>query len=205
MRTIDECRAEVLRRMEIGIRERKRKRNRVIAVCAPLCLFTVICSVMLLPAMLSASGSHDGVKTEMAADRTEGGPQILFTSAEIVNSSCSAEKTAVSTDTEQVDMLYKSILKLFDRTSVEAYDGATVPEGMDEEAATEDSSLNVDTAHSKYTITFCSSHGDRIVYEISGNSLTCKTAYDETVLTQGELMELIRKLTSLFDGKETAE
>ncbi len=205
MRTIDECRAEVFRRMENGIKERRRKRNRIIAVCAPLCLCLVMYSAMILPAMLPASESDDGAENEMVADRTEGDPQILFTSVEIVNSSYPTEKHTVSTDAGEVDMLYTDIQGLFDKSVFEDCDGAVVPEIEEVPDATDNSSISSNIAHPKYTITFCSSYGDRIVYEINGNRLIYCTTDDETVLTEAELMELLSRLTVLFDGKENAE
>ena len=38
MRSLDECKAEILRRSEIKIRRRKQTRNRILAACIPLCL-----------------------------------------------------------------------------------------------------------------------------------------------------------------------
>ena len=38
MRSLDECKAEILRRSEIKIRRRKHTRNRILAACIPLCL-----------------------------------------------------------------------------------------------------------------------------------------------------------------------
>ncbi len=205
MRNLDACKAEVFRRMENGIKERKRKRNRIIAVCAPLCLCMVLYSAMILPAMLPASESDGAAKNEIAADRTDGDPQILFTSVEIVDASYPDEKNTVSIDAEQVDMLYTSIQKMFDKTFSEDYDGAVVSEAEEEITATDPSSLTDNIAYPRYTITFCSSYGDKIVYELNGNSLIYRIAGTETVLTQAELLELIGKLTSLFDGKENAE
>ncbi len=205
MRTINECKAEVFRRMETGIKERKRKRNCFIAACAPLCICGMVFTVMMLPNMLPIHESYDNAATEMAEDRIEGDPQILFTSVEIVNASYSTVKNTVLTDTEQVELLYTDILKLLDKSVPENYDGAVVPEIEEVPDATDNSSITSNIAHPKYTITFCSSYGDRIVYEVNGNSLIYRTTDDETVLTQAELMKLLSRLTALFDGKENAE
>ncbi len=38
MRSLDECKAEIFRRSEIKIKQRKKMRNRILAACIPLCL-----------------------------------------------------------------------------------------------------------------------------------------------------------------------
>ena len=56
MRELNECKAEVFRRSDNRIKERRRKFNRVLALCVPLCLILTIFSVTILPAMMSAGG-----------------------------------------------------------------------------------------------------------------------------------------------------
>ena len=38
MRSLEECKAEIFRRSEVKIRQRKQMRNRIVAACLPLCL-----------------------------------------------------------------------------------------------------------------------------------------------------------------------
>lgn len=52
MRELNECKAEVFRRSDNRIKERRRKFNRVLALCIPLCLILTIFSVTMLPGML---------------------------------------------------------------------------------------------------------------------------------------------------------
>jgi len=52
MRELNECKAEVFRRSDNRIKERRRKFNRVLALCVPLCLIITIFSVTMLPGML---------------------------------------------------------------------------------------------------------------------------------------------------------
>ena len=54
MRELNECKAEVFRRSDNRIKERRRNRNRILAMCIPLCLVLTIFSVMMLPGMLPA-------------------------------------------------------------------------------------------------------------------------------------------------------
>ena len=52
MRELNECKAEVFRRSNNRIKERRRSFNRVLALCVPLCLILTIFSVTMLPGML---------------------------------------------------------------------------------------------------------------------------------------------------------
>ena len=52
MRELNECKAEVFRRSDNRIKERRRSFNRVLAFCIPLCLMLTIFSVTMLPGML---------------------------------------------------------------------------------------------------------------------------------------------------------
>ncbi len=59
MRDFNECKAEVFRRIEEGIRLRRQRRNRVLACCIPLCLCIAVLSVYALPELLPAGKSND--------------------------------------------------------------------------------------------------------------------------------------------------
>ena len=52
MRNFEERKAEIFRRSENRIKERKRNRNRILAMCIPLCLVLTIFSVVMIPGML---------------------------------------------------------------------------------------------------------------------------------------------------------
>ena len=52
MRNFEERKAEVFRRSKNRIKERKRNRNRILAMCIPLCLVLTIFSVVMIPGML---------------------------------------------------------------------------------------------------------------------------------------------------------
>lgn len=58
MRDLDECRAEVFRRSESRIKERRRKRSRMLAICIPLVFCVAAYSIFILPAMLPVQKSH---------------------------------------------------------------------------------------------------------------------------------------------------
>lgn len=51
MRELNECMAEVFRRSENRIKAQKRKRNRILAICIPLCVALIVCSIVVLPSV----------------------------------------------------------------------------------------------------------------------------------------------------------
>jgi len=73
MRNFEERKAEVFRRSENRIKERKRNRNRILAMCIPLCLVLTIFSVVMIPGMLpvgsdSAENENLGFFSDGTAD-----------------------------------------------------------------------------------------------------------------------------------------
>ena len=79
MREINECTAEVFRRSENRIKERKRNRNRILAMCIPLCLIITIFSVTMLPGMLPVGmdsapedGNHFGDSGDPGNNKEDG-------------------------------------------------------------------------------------------------------------------------------------
>ena len=56
VRDLNECKAEVFRRSEKRIKERKRIRNRALALCIPLCLLILLSASMLPGALFEESG-----------------------------------------------------------------------------------------------------------------------------------------------------
>lgn len=70
MRELNECKAEVFRRSDNRIKERRRKINRVLALCVPLCLILTIFSVTILPAMMP-TGSDKATGEEGYMDGTK--------------------------------------------------------------------------------------------------------------------------------------
>lgn len=59
MRNFEERKAEVFRRSENRIKKRKRNRNRILAMCIPICLVITVWSIMILPAMMPANKSKN--------------------------------------------------------------------------------------------------------------------------------------------------
>ena len=72
MRELNECKAEVFRRSDNRIKERRRSRNRILALCVPLCLVLTIFSVMMLPGMLPAGMDKAPEADDLLGNATSG-------------------------------------------------------------------------------------------------------------------------------------
>lgn len=68
MRELNECTAEVFRRSEKRIKERRRTRNRVLICCIPLCLIITIWSVTILPGIAPLTIDKANSAEEFEAD-----------------------------------------------------------------------------------------------------------------------------------------
>ena len=79
MRNLEDCKAEVFRRSEERIKERKRSRNRVLACCVPLCLLLVVGGLYLRP-LLEPVDELMKSKSEGTAvsDRNLGGTEFTL-------------------------------------------------------------------------------------------------------------------------------
>ena len=73
MRELDECTAEVFRRGEQRLKERRRKRARVLALCVPVCLIAALYSVMRFSALMPTGelGNRAPVSEEAAGSVPE--------------------------------------------------------------------------------------------------------------------------------------
>ena len=68
MRELNECKAEVFRRSDKRIKERRRKFNRVLALCVPLCLILTFFSVTILPSMMPKAPEADGLSGNVTTE-----------------------------------------------------------------------------------------------------------------------------------------
>lgn len=85
MRSLEECKAEVFRRSEKIIKQRKVARRCIIAACVPLVLVLSVCLAMVVPAMMPAS-----------ADNAEAEAPILEDTEKYIEASINNSPTAES-------------------------------------------------------------------------------------------------------------
>lgn len=133
MRDLEDCKAEVFRRSEERIKERKRKRNRVLACCIPLCLLLVAGGLYIRPLLEPVDdmgGLYSG-GTNRIPDRVLGGLDYelhssvtAYSSVTITDRTGSKEVSRKVTDGEALGELCGFMAMYFDMS------GTTVKEEM---------------------------------------------------------------------------
>ncbi len=137
MRNLEDCKAEVFRRSEERIKERKRKRNHVLAWCIPLCLLLVAGGLYIRPLLepvdeigefkAGNTGIPDrvlgGLDFELYGDATE----YLFVM--LTEGTGSAAVSKKFTDTETMGDLYGSMAMYFDMSGADAIGGLDGADG----------------------------------------------------------------------------
>ncbi len=122
MRNLEDCKAEVFRRSEERIKERKRKRNRVLVCCIPLCLLLVVGGFWLKP-LLQPMDEIEKINAgpTPVPDRELGGlPEseliggVTVASVEITDKTGAAEVSFRVTDAENVEALGGFVAMFFD-------------------------------------------------------------------------------------------
>ena len=113
MRNFEERKAEVFRRSENRIKERKRNRNRILALCVPLCLILTVMSVTMLPSMLSI-GDKNSAADELGnmAGATENGA-VWTMQVELLGKDDSLQSSVLNGDANAVTQIYYTIESAF--------------------------------------------------------------------------------------------
>ena len=69
MRNLEECRAEIFRLGEEKIKQRRKKRLRIVAACVPLCLCVVACAGLLITGRFPFTGPDIPMYADVATDK----------------------------------------------------------------------------------------------------------------------------------------
>ena len=185
MRDLNECTEEVFRRSEKKIKERRKKRNRILALCIPLCLIVTVCSVMILPSMRTKSDN-----SEMVGESSgNGSPFYSYTAVEIQNIGLSPEHYEKVTDKVTVTNLFNSIHSLFADVDGKVPNGSEIFEAVES-----DENYGQPEASSKskgYTIIFTTDDGSQSVYNLSENTLLNVNTNETAVLSDAQVEELL--------------
>ena len=131
MRNLEDCKAEVFRRSEERIKERKRKRNRVLTCCIPLCMLLVAGGFYIRPLLKPVDESLKSGDTSKVSDREVGGLDGIsfggvadYASVMITEGTGSVAVSGTVTEEESVEELRSFLAMYFDMS------GATVKEEM---------------------------------------------------------------------------
>ena len=187
MRDLKECRAEVFRRSEERIKERKRRRACIFAVCIPLVLCVTMFSVTLLPGSSMESAAPDGVTGGVLVDGSE---SLICSIAEI---------RVTGPEVSLVHGKVSDVLRIYDL--LHSY-GTSAPENFraPESAAEDDAEPKqnadgfvgsvLDTATGGYTITLVMHEGENTEFCLSGNTLENVTEKKIQTLSPRQVEEL---------------
>lgn len=186
MRNFEERKAEVFRRSENRIKERKRNSNRILALCIPLCLVSTIWSVAVLPSMLLTKDT--GAEQEMEfngsgndADGAEG--KLVYLSVEVKGND--SEFYSEITHASGVTDVYENVFLAFETQDTGNNMFGVIQEGTSDDESKESASNSKDS-HS-YTITLNAADGSNRIYLLDNNILKDVTFNRTTILTDEQL------------------
>jgi len=205
MRNFEERKAEIFRRSESRIEARKRNRNRILAVCIPLCLTLTVGAVTILPGMLSAGKNRvpgeNAAMPEYTGKGTACAVQIERISADSKYQYLEQQPYVLPEDIEKLYYSMESALEM-DRGNEQhkEQDNLTDSSGkIDEEEFTLGGAGD---PLPSYRITFTMENGTKVIYTLDGYVLKKDTGDDQIVLTQSQRTQLLETLALLIVPKE---
>lgn len=195
MREINECTAEVFRRSEKRIKERKRNRNRILAFCIPLCLIVTVWSIMILPAMMPASKSDNNAGEGMDIMGSVDGTDASFVRVEIMSIGTATQSTIQKDDATEVAQIYSTLQSSFVNSG--GGNKESVNEEAEDDALTENkdySQSGTTNLSSGFRIIFTTDNGAQTIYSLSGDKLINEKTKQETSLTEDQRSNLMNML-----------
>ena len=217
MRNFDERKAEIFRRSENRIKERKRNRNRIFALCVPLCLCIAILSVIYLPDMMISPDKSNTAEDMNMAGGVENSSGFIYTSFEITST-----KVAKSdTDKQNIENIYNIIQSAFTvndysddvEEETTTTDKSEFPQEQKPSTQKGESALKGDENYSTdlveffskgvtYTLTFAADNGQKKVYTLCDNILTNEATNESVTVIEDQLKDLYTKVFTVTYGKE---
>lgn len=183
MKDINEYTAEVFRRSEKKIKEQKRNRARIFALCVPLFLIVSVCSALFLP--VSSMRKKDG-NIANGENHTESDCQYI--ALEIYFNGLSAEHYEKVTNSTDVAELFGIIDSLF----VDADGESHYVDGEAMVAGSNDSQYG--TKDKGYTMIFTGKDSSMIKYRLIGNTLINEKENKTVFLDNEEVAALMTAL-----------
>lgn len=196
MRNFEERKSEIFRRSEKRIKERKRKRNRLLAICIPLCIIATVSiivgfspktSLQIVDEETASSNINVSIEMNCNTDKSETQANSKYISAKVKSNGVTADFHNEITDSVTVANVYKSISSAFQGDDAD-----------DEEVIGDDTFKN-DTLKdfegeseddNGYTITIFTNSGEKLVYILKGNKLCDASNKIEVVLNDIQIAEL---------------
>lgn len=191
MRNFEERKAEVFRRSEKRIKERKQRRNHILMACIPLVLCITILGAFLRPGVTS-DGAADPGDTIPVMDGMGNPIQSPSLTCPIAKITVSGNDLSLSI-TEVSDLLLISDKLYSYGTRAPSSNGTTNEEVVDkapEDNAEDVSGSIMDSTNAVYTITLVMHEGEKTEYQLSGNTLKNLTTNQSYTLSQTQVNEL---------------
>lgn len=187
MKNFEQRKAEVFRRSEDRIKERKRKRNRIIAVCIPAFICITALSAAIFPEIkpigkdFALEDNYGTIENEIAMD----GIFCSYTEVEVKSNDNSHNQRFA--DRVQVAQIFSCVQTLYnaDDSASDADDSIKQSTETKDENKSSADSLNLG-----YTLTFITEDGSKTVYTLKGNTLKENSTNQTLTLTESQLSEL---------------
>lgn len=196
MRNFEERKAEVFRRSENRIKERKRNRNRILAMCIPICLVITVWSIMILPAMMPANKSNNSAGEGMDIMGGVDGTEAAFVRVEVMSTGTATQSAILKDDADKVAQIYHTMQSSFVNSS--GGNKESVNDKAEDDALTEEnkdySQSGTTNLSSGFRIIFTTENGEQTIYSLSGDKLINETTKQETILTEDQRSNLLNML-----------
>ena len=196
MREINECTAEVFRRSEKRIKERKRNRNRILMCCIPLLICITVFSTAILPAMMPAKKGENLSDncSDMAGNAD--GTNVAYVSVEVINVGTATQSSILKDDADEVAQICYTLQSSFVNSS--GGNKESVNDKAEDDALTEEnkdySQSGTTNLSSGFRIIFTTENGVQTIYSLSGDKLINETTKQETILTEDQRSNLLNML-----------
>lgn len=190
MRSFEERKAEVFRRSENRIKERRKARSRALAVCIPLCLIITVWSVTVLPAMLPVNNKNSGLAAERAENTSDATyySKNEYVRIETKNSTAEDQTAIIKNDPEEIAEAYRLVQSMLNGN--EQNDHHRTEDHEQQQTA----GGNANKAASAYKITFTATDGDQTCYMLNDHVLIDIGTNKETVLIEEQYVQLLQAL-----------
>ena len=185
MREINECTAEVFRRSEKRIKERKRNRNRILMCCIPLLICITVFSTAILPAMMPAKKGENLSDncSDMAGNAD--GTNVAYVSVEVINVGTATQSTILKDDADEVAQICYTLQSSFENSGGDNKESVN---DMEDDGLVEDNKDFFQSGTTNLSSEF------RIIYSLSGYKLINETTKQETLLTADQLSNILDTL-----------
>ena len=190
MRSFEERKAEVFRRSENRIKERRKARSRALAVCIPLCLIITVWSVTVLPAMLPVNNKNSGLAAERAENTSDATyySKNEYVRIETKNSTAEDQTAIIKNDPEEIAEAYRLVQSMLNGN--EQNDHHRTEDHEQQQTA----GGNANKAASAYKITFTATDGGQTCYILNDHVLIDIGTNKETVLIEEQYVQLLQAL-----------